>query len=310
MTARDKPGSGKPVSIKPVSNKLGSRAPGSGTVGSGKPGALVARPGYEVGYGKPPEDTRFRKGQSGNPRGRPKGARNKLPALNEERMKNIILEEAYRTITVRDGTRNITVPIARAVLRSLAVNAVKGQHRSQRLFADLLSGVETSNKALHDGWFSAALDYKIAWDEELQRRARVGITYLPAPLPHPDHIQFDMNRGTVVVRGPKTREEKVVFEKAYGELRRQVILREICRDALVTEEDPVERADLAHYIDLASTNLARYRTVLPEDLYPVEIDAKLRAEMRELVKTWSPFVAADMAANGWIDEEASGDQEE
>ena len=305
MTARDKPGSGKPGSSKP-----GWLALGADTLGPGKPGALAARTGYEVGYGKPPEDTRFRKGQSGNPRGRPKGARNKLPALNEERMKTIILQEAYRTITVRDGLRNITVPIAQAVLRSLAVNAVKGQHRSQRLFADLLSGVETSNKALHDSWFSTALDYKIAWDEELQRRERVGITYLPAPLPHPDHIQLDMIRGTAVVRGPKTREEKVVFEKAYGELRRQVILREICRDALVTEEDPVERADLVHYIDLASTTLARYRTVLPEDLYPVEIDAKLRAEMRELVKCWPPFIAAEIATEGGLDddEEASGDQ--
>jgi hypothetical protein len=26
---------------------------------------------YEVGYGKPPRDTRFKRGQSGNPRGRP-----------------------------------------------------------------------------------------------------------------------------------------------------------------------------------------------------------------------------------------------
>lgn len=301
MTARDKPVSGKPGSSKPE-----LRALSSDTLGPGKPGAMVARPGYEVGYGKPPEDTRFRKGQSGNPRGRPKGARNKLPALNEERMKNIILEEAYRTITVRDGTRNITVPIARAVLRSLAVNAVKGQHRSQRLFADLLSGVETSNKALHDTWFSTALDYKIAWDEELQRRDRAGITHLTPPLPHPDQIRFDMSRGTVIVHGPKTRDEKVVYDQAYGELRRQVILREICRDALVTEEDPEEREDLQHYIDLANTTLARYRTVLPEDLYPVEIDAKLRAEMRKLVKTWPPFLAADIAADGGLDEEGSG----
>ena len=29
-----------------------------------------------VGYGRPPTTTRFRPGQSGNPRGRPKGARN------------------------------------------------------------------------------------------------------------------------------------------------------------------------------------------------------------------------------------------
>src|SRR6266446_3029950 len=32
--------------------------------------------GYEVGYGKPPLHTRFQKGQSGNPRGRPRGSKN------------------------------------------------------------------------------------------------------------------------------------------------------------------------------------------------------------------------------------------
>jgi hypothetical protein len=31
---------------------------------------------YEVGYKRPPRNTRFCKGQTGNPHGRPKGARN------------------------------------------------------------------------------------------------------------------------------------------------------------------------------------------------------------------------------------------
>ena len=30
---------------------------------------------YEVGFGKPPKSKQFRKGKSGNPKGRPKGAR-------------------------------------------------------------------------------------------------------------------------------------------------------------------------------------------------------------------------------------------
>ena len=78
---------------------------GPRTPGPRKPGTSLAPPRtYAVGYGKPPEATRFQKGQSGNPKGRPRGAKTQRPALNEERMKAIILDEAYRTITVQART--------------------------------------------------------------------------------------------------------------------------------------------------------------------------------------------------------------
>src|SRR5580700_2307294 len=38
---------------------------------------------YEVGYGKPPRPTRFKRGQSGNPRGRSSGAKNLKTLLSD-----------------------------------------------------------------------------------------------------------------------------------------------------------------------------------------------------------------------------------
>ncbi len=177
---------------------------------------LPARGNYTVGYGKPPKTSRFRSGESGNPRGRPKGAKNKRPALNEERLKDIILDEAYREITVRDGDRNVTVPMAQAIMRALAVNAAKGQHRSQRLFAEMLTATERQNKALADECLETAITYKVEWDRELDRRERYGVTGLPEPIPHPDHVKIDFDTGQVRIAGPFTKEEKATFDLMMG----------------------------------------------------------------------------------------------
>jgi Family of unknown function (DUF5681) len=175
-----------------------------------KPPADPEQAVYEIGYGKPPATTQFKPGRSGNPRGRPKGARNKLPALNDERLKTIILEEAYRTIKVSEGRRQVTIPMAKAVVRALAVNAARGQLRSQQLFASLVSQTESANNALAQKWFETALDYKVQWDRELERRATLGILG-PEPLPHPDHVIIDRN-GLASIRGPATKEEKAQWD--------------------------------------------------------------------------------------------------
>jgi len=58
---------------------------------------------YEVGYAKPPQRTRFRKGQSGNPGGRPRG-------MTAGRAKALALKEAYRMVRVKEGDSIVLLP--------------------------------------------------------------------------------------------------------------------------------------------------------------------------------------------------------
>src|SRR5206468_12800269 len=48
---------------------------------------------HEVGYGKPPRHSQFAKGQSGNPRGRPPGAKNLQTLLNKALNELVIVTE-------------------------------------------------------------------------------------------------------------------------------------------------------------------------------------------------------------------------
>jgi hypothetical protein len=59
----------------------------------------------DVGYGKPPKATRFRKGRSGNPKGRPSGEENILSVFKRMVTKRIKVREGdrWRTITMADA---------------------------------------------------------------------------------------------------------------------------------------------------------------------------------------------------------------
>ena len=168
--------------------------------------------GYDVGYARPPVDTRFKKGISGNPEGRKKGAKNKMPTLKEERLKAIVIEEAYRTIKVNEGKKQVTMSIAEAIIRSVAVTAAKGQSRSQKIFLALLTETERERKRLHDEYMQTVIEYKVSWEEEIERCNNRGITP-PEPLPHPDDIIIDIRNGEVTFKGPITKEEKVVWDR-------------------------------------------------------------------------------------------------
>lgn len=72
---------------------------------------------YETGFKKPPKKTRFKKGKSGNPKGRPKGTKN---------LKTDLEEELQELIHLKEGGKNKHVSKQRAVIKALMAKAVRG----------------------------------------------------------------------------------------------------------------------------------------------------------------------------------------
>ncbi|MFC4272781.1 hypothetical protein GQF03_09965 [Sneathiella chungangensis] len=75
----------------------------------------------DIGYKKPPKKHQFKPGQSGNKKGRPKGAKN---------LKTDLMEELGEMITIKEGGKPKKISKQRAVLKSLAVKAVQGDPRA------------------------------------------------------------------------------------------------------------------------------------------------------------------------------------
>jgi hypothetical protein len=74
----------------------------------------------EVGYGKPPKSSRFRKGESGNPTGRPKGSKNLVTLLEKSLREKVVINENGARKTITKGEAAIKQLVNKATLGDLA----------------------------------------------------------------------------------------------------------------------------------------------------------------------------------------------
>ncbi len=88
---------------------------------------------YEVGYGKPPRHSRFQKGQSGNPRGRPSRSKNLSTLLSEALDEPVIVAENGRRkkITKRE-----------AIVTQLVNRSAKADLKATRILLGMLRELE------------------------------------------------------------------------------------------------------------------------------------------------------------------------
>ena len=118
---------------------------------------------YQVGYGKPPQHTRFKKGESGNPTGRPKGSKNLTTLLEKELKQRVVVTENGRR-------RSITKQ--EAMVKHLVNKAVSGDRALMQLLLEEIRLLEARTASSPSG---ASIDEA---DREVMRQIQERMRHL------------------------------------------------------------------------------------------------------------------------------------
>ncbi len=144
-------------------------------------------------FGEPiptlPKSTCFQKGQSGNPKGRPKKTSGFPfhPRVEPQPIQELILKEAERGVTIRESDSVSVIPAKQALIRALQNAALKGNPHALRTSTLLHERIEREKaieiKAENEFWEAYQQQ---CWDEITEAKSKGA----PAPqhLPHPDDI--------------------------------------------------------------------------------------------------------------------------
>jgi len=107
---------------------------------------------YSVGYKKPPMHTRFKPGESGNPRGKAKGRKNLATELLEELSERVVVTENGRQRKIAKQT---------IILKRMVTDAAQGNAKARDQLLKLIGVIEQANPDAADETPQSAEDAKI-----------------------------------------------------------------------------------------------------------------------------------------------------
>jgi hypothetical protein len=96
-----------------------------------------SKPPYKVGHRKPPEHTRFKKGQSGNPGGRRKGSQN---------LKTLIKQVLESEIEISDSGKKRKASLVEALILRQVQEAMRGHHRAIESLLDRFERISAAEE--------------------------------------------------------------------------------------------------------------------------------------------------------------------
>lgn len=89
----------------------------------------MKKPEYKVGYKRPPEQTRFKPGQSGNKRGRPR---------RKESFADLLQKILFRTVTLKENGEPRRMLVMEVIANDVIRKAAHGDAKARRDLLELL----------------------------------------------------------------------------------------------------------------------------------------------------------------------------
>ena len=124
----------------------------AGSAGDTRAAAVAA-----VGYKRPPLHTRFKKGATGNSKGRPKGRVN---------VADLMKSTINKCVTVRDGEGTRTMPAAEAMVRGMVAKAAQGNGPALSALLDVYDMTGRSNEITEEERAKRALHLPASFTRE------------------------------------------------------------------------------------------------------------------------------------------------
>lgn len=208
-----------------------------------------------VGYKSPPRSTRFKPGQSGNPKGRPRknastitlpkaGSGDSAGPLLE--IEEAFLDELARIISVNEAGQAVEMTAKVGLIRAAIVNALKGNAYAQKTMLDHLLNLEAQKASTLNDWVEAWRKHKARGYETLAR-IEAGEMGLPAPLPHPDDIILEDGLAPHFM-GPIVPEVQTILDRLL--VRRDHLLLEHIYFERYAPDEAYERQAFQQQLDL------------------------------------------------------------
>lgn len=173
------------------------------------------------GYGKPPQEHRFKPGVSGNPHGRPRKSHADTGGTRSA-LADLISEQMNKPISVTENGQVRTVTGLAAVIQVMTRVALKGNVHAARLLLGHVASVEQGRQRKQQQRYDRQDAYKWRATAAIRKCEEIGLLQ-PNFVPHPDDMQVDSARGVVTIHGPANTVEKMEWNTA--EAKRQELIK-------------------------------------------------------------------------------------